>query len=162
MISCLYMKNSKSADLNLLQKNIKEAYEESVRGNCKEVKDLLFDCLLMLSKLSTSVDAPKTKKHKWSKDDELVGFYLANKYNDTSSFRTDLLTKRLLRVRPTISTGSLQMLIQNFYHLMKKDKGLGSASKLAKEIHLHYKNQPLGKLQALAENSLKNLERKNR
>lgn len=156
------MKPHLNSDLLQLQKNIKAAYEESVRGNCGKVKDLLFDSLLILSKLSTATVSPKTKKHKWSKDDEIVGFYLANKYNDTSSFRKDLLTKRLLKGRPTISVGSLQMLIQNFYHLMKKDKGLGSASKLAKEIHLHHKNQDLSKLQHLAENSLKNLERKNR
>jgi len=156
------MKPHLDSDLLHLQKNIKTAYEESVREDCKKVKDLLFDCLLILSKISTTPTAPKTKKHKWSKDDEIVGFYLANKYSDTSSFRTDLITKRLLKVRPTISIGSLQMLIQNFYHLMKKDKGLGSASKLAKEVHLHHKSQSLDKLQLLAENSLKNLERKSR
>ncbi|MDO8803284.1 MAG: hypothetical protein Q7R35_02540 [Elusimicrobiota bacterium] len=153
------MKTPLNCDLADLQKNIKVAYEESVRGNCKEVKDLLFDCLLILSKLNSATSTPKTKKHKWSADDEIVGFYLANKYSDTASFRKDHIAKRLIKARPTISMGSLQMLIQNFYHLMKKDKGLGSASKLAKEIHLKYRNQPLSNLQCLAEGALKKSEK---
>ena len=154
------MKTPLNLDLETLQKNIKVAYEESVRENCKKVKDLLFDCLLILSKLNSIESAPKTKKHKWSTDDEIVGFYLANKYSDTASFRRDQIAKRLIKARPTISMGSLQMLIQNFYYLMKKDKGLGSASKLAKEIHVRHKNQPLNRLKGLAENALKNLENK--
>lgn len=44
---------------------------------------------------------------------------------------------------------------------MKKDKGLGSASKLAKEIHLKYKNQPLNKLQRLAKSALEKSKNKN-
>jgi hypothetical protein len=156
------MKTNLSSDLALLKTNIKEAYEESIRSNCTAVKDLLFECVLILSKISSPDGTPKTKKHKWSQDDELVGFFLASKYSDTSSFRGDNITKRLLKARPTISIGSLQMLIQNFYHLMKKDKGLGSASKLAKEIHKRYRNQPLSKLHNLAEDALKNLENTNR
>jgi len=152
------MKPLLNSDLLCLQKNIKIAYEESVRENCKGVKDMLFDCLLILSKLSAADGAPKTKKHKWATDDEIVGFYLANKFSDTSSFRKDHFAKRLIKARPTISMGSLQMLIQNFYHLMGKDKGLGSASRLAKEIHAKYKNQSLAKLQNLAEIALKRLE----
>lgn len=156
------MKTNLSTDLTLLQKNIKEAYEESVRSNCTEVKDLLFECVLILSKISSTEDAPKTKKHKWSGDDEIVGFYLANKYSDTSSFRRDRITKKLLKTRPTISMGSLQMLIQNFYYLMGKDRSLSGASKLANEIYAKYRNQPLSKLQNLAEGALKRLENKNR
>jgi len=154
------MKPLQNSDLLSLQKNIKTAYEESVRENCKEVKDLLFDCLLILSKLGNVAETPKTKKHKWTSDDEVIGFYLANKYSDTSSFRSDQFAKRLIKTRPTISLGSLQMLIQNFYHLMGKDKGLGSASRLAKEIHEKHRNQSLTKLHNLAEVALRRLEGK--
>lgn len=151
------MKITLNPDLTTLQKNIKVAYEEAVKENCVKVKDLLFDCLLILSKLNATESAPKTKKHKWSTDDEIVGFYLANKYSDTASFRRDHIAKRLIKARPTISMGSLQMLIQNFYHLLGKDKGLGSASLLAKEIHAKHKNQPLSKLLDLAEGALMRL-----
>lgn len=151
------MKTTMINQLSILQNKIKAAYEESVKGNCEEAKDLLFDSLIILSKATDNADAPKTKKHKWSVDDEIVGFYLASKYSDTSSFRNDQATKKLVKVRQTISLGSLQMLIQNFYYLMKKDNGLGSASKLAKEVHAKYKHLSLSELSKVAEMALKRL-----
>lgn len=149
-----------SPDLLRLQKNIKEAYEEAVREKCDKVKDLLFDCIVLLSKATTTEIKSKKKKHKWTKDEELVGYYLARKYDDTSSFRKDIHTKELLKYRSTISMGSLQMLIQNFYHLMKKDKGLVSASKLAKDIHSYHKDLPMSKLQLLTDETLAKMKTK--
>jgi len=143
--------------LSVLQKKIKAAYEESVKGNCEAAKDLLFDSLMILSNATKIEDAPKKKKHKWSADDEVVGFYLANKYSDISSFRNDQTAKRLVSIRSTISLGSLQMLIQNFYYLMKKDCGLSSASKLAKEVHAKYKHLSLSELAKLSDAALKRL-----
>lgn len=147
-------------DIDLAHKIVKSAYEESVKGNSEKVKDLLLECLVIFSRIHSEPKTTKTKKHKWSFDEEVVGFYLASKYCDTSSFRTDSYTKRLLQHCGTISMGSLQMLIQNFYHLMKKDKGLVSASKLAKEIHSKYKNHSLPKLQLLADDALNRIKTK--
>lgn len=149
-----------SPDLVRLQKKIKEAYEEAVREKCDKVKDLLFDCIVLLSKATTTEIQSKKKKHKWTKDEELVGYYLARKYDDTSSFRKDIHTRELIRYRSTISMGSLQMLIQNFYHLLNKDKGLVSASKLAKGIHSYHKDLPMSKLQLLTDMALAKMKTK--
>lgn len=129
-----------------LRNKIKEAYEESIRANCTNVTDILFDCIGLLASLDDIPEAGYRKKHIWDKIDYIVAFYLARKY-DNNSFKNDPITEKILKYHPSLSKGSLQMAIQNLYHLMGKKKGLSSASNLAKIVFNKYKDSSLTELE---------------
>ena len=73
------------------------------------------------------------KKHKWTKEDNILAFFL---YKDKSDID---ITKKFILKYTNISPNSLKMKFSNFKFLEGK-RGLEHASKDSKEVYKDYKN----------------------
>lgn len=144
--------NNMKIKIERLKEKIREAYEESVRANCKNVTDILFECIVLFGGDgfdSDSHNLPSSHpRHPWTKPDYIVAFYLAKKYDD-NSFRADPFTEQILKYHTNLSIGSLQMAIQNLNYLMGKKRGLSSVSNLAREVFNEYKDVSLPELEKI-------------
>lgn len=148
--------------INELKVKIRKGYEEAVKSNVPAVSEILYDCIILISKLDVNLARPAAevsfrKTHKWEDVDAVTAFYLARKYSEKkgSDFQADPITVRLLEVRRTLKPGSLGMAMQNFYSLIKKEEdagstrtGLASVSKLGKRVFEAHKNDSLTELEA--------------
>lgn len=141
--------------LESLRNKLREGYAAAVRSNSKEISNILFDCIGLVALLSAEEIPSSTtkqfntaagkKKHRWTESDLIVALYLAKNYDDMR-FKSDPVALKLIASRPTISIGSLQMAIQNFYYLLGKKNGLSSVSKLERRVYQDFADKPLKEL----------------
>ena len=88
------------------------------------------------------------KKHKWSKEDDIVAFYLYKFGTRNISISIDDIANTL-----GMSTASMKMRIAN-YKALDKGRGLNHYSKLSKKVYEEYKNYSEPDLRKIIESIL--------
>jgi hypothetical protein len=88
------------------------------------------------------------KNHKWSKEDDIVAFYLYKFGRGNLSYSIEDISNKL-----GMSTASMKMRIKNFKFL-NKHKGLKNYAKLSEKVYEEYKDYKEAELRHLVESIL--------